>query len=132
MNKVDCYYYDEESDCCGALSDYSKMPCGLVPCTDDKCGMKKPRQSFQCTGKNCPMGFNANWCTLHDCEHRTVPKPTNFDKITSSVEILADYLIETVDLDFGGRMHKSADGKFCETYEEARQRTIEWLEQEVE
>ena len=49
------------------------------------------KATFKCTSENCPIGFNANWCTLYDCEHRTVP-PTNFDKITSSVEALAKYL----------------------------------------
>jgi hypothetical protein len=91
MKKVDCYYYDEEINCCGALSDYSKMPCGLVPCTDDKCGMKEPRQSFECTAKNCPLEFGkTKRCTVHCCEYRT--KPTNFDKITSSVESLAEFI----------------------------------------
>lgn len=97
MKKVDCYYYDEESNCCGALSDYSKTPCGLVPCTDDKCGMKEPRQTFECTGKNCPLEFGKGIgrCIATICEYRT--KPTNFDKITSSVESLAEF-IETISI----------------------------------
>lgn len=97
MKKVDCYYYDEEINCCGALSDYSKMPCGLVLCTDDKCGMKEPRQDFKCTGKNCPLKFGKGIgkCTATICEYRT--NPTNFDKITESVESLAEF-IETISI----------------------------------
>ena len=50
---------------------------------------------------------------------------TNYEKITYSVESLADYLIKPVDLDFGGKIYKSADGKFCETYEEAEKKLKE-------
>jgi hypothetical protein len=151
MRKVDCYYYDEEINCCGALSDYSKMPCGLVPCTDDKCGMKEPRPLLQMptqNGKYIKLGepkvnYDEITCSYkiineiytqicnmvekniidtviayarkndvvdliiidekfvrnalkHEEQRQQKPK-TNFDKITSSVEALAEF-IETISI----------------------------------
>lgn len=125
MNKFDCYYYDEESDCCGALSDYSKMPCGLVPCTDDKCGMKEPRQTFECTGKNCPLEFGkTKRCTVHCCEYRT--KPTNFDKITSSVDVLVEFLDKNTDFCTVDRCKECSHDYICKDC------IKQWLEQECE
>jgi hypothetical protein len=88
------------------------MPCGLVPCTDDKCGMKEPRQSFECTGKNCPLEFGKGIgrCTATICEYRT--KPTNFDKITSSYDALAEF-IETISIK-----------------EISKERIVEWLQED--
>lgn len=92
MRKVDCYYYDGESDCCGALSDYSKGLAGKEPCIDEKCKMREPTQAFECTAENCPLEFGkVGKCTVHNCEYRTKPQ-TNFDKITQSVESFVEFI----------------------------------------
>lgn len=57
---------------------------------------------------------------------------TNFDRITSSVESLAENLVESVNMELVGLRHKAGDGKLCATWEEAVQRTIEWLQKEAE
>ena len=57
---------------------------------------------------------------------------TNYDKITESVESLAEHLVVSINMDLGGLRHGAGDGKLCATWEEAKQRTIEWLRKECE
>lgn len=86
---------------------------------------------MKCTGKDCPLEFGkVEKCTVHNCKDRT--KPTNFDKITKSVESLAKNLVESIATDWGTTHHKAGNGKLCATWEEAVQLTIEWLRQEAE
>ena len=97
-----CKHYGEEFDCCKLLSDFSNPMPDLRPCTKDE----------------------------HECEYY---KPrTNFDRITSSVENLAENLVESVNMELVGLRHKAGDGKLCATWEEAVQRTIEWLQKEAD
>lgn len=56
---------------------------------------------------------------------------TNYDKITASAESLAEHLVESINMDLGGLRHRAGDGKLCATWEEAVQRTIEWLQKEA-
>lgn len=95
--------------------------------------MSRESKCNSCNNKNIKCDVCSATSDIYNHHPCYQPKPqTNFDKITSSAEILADYIIQTAHLDFGGIIYKSADGKFCETYEEARLRTIEWLQQECE
>ena len=57
---------------------------------------------------------------------------TNYDKITESVDALAEHLVVSIDMDLGGLRHRAGDGKLCATWEEAVQRTKEWLQKECE
>jgi hypothetical protein len=63
------------------------------------------------------------------------PKPkTNFDKITSSVESLAEFIVEeSKQEDYKGEYSYWGCGEVGETYDkqEAIKSTIEWLQQEV-
>ena len=68
---------------------------------------------------------------MREAERRRKPK-TNFDRITESVESLAENLVECVDMELVGLRHKAGDGKLCATWEEAMQRTMEWLNKECE
>ena len=69
------------------------------------------------------MAYNADKCPY---------KKTNFDKITESTESLASHLVESIDMDLVGLRYKASDGKLCKTWGEAIQRTIDWLQQEVD
>lgn len=125
MRKVDCYYYDGESDCCGALSDYSKGLAGKEPCIDEKCKMREPTQAFECTAENCPLEFGkVGKCTVHNCEHRTKPQ-TNFDKITQSVESLAEYMDNY-------RWCPYFSKSTCDSEIECKECIKEWLQKESE
>lgn len=71
-------------------------------------------------------------CEGNDRFESVETKRTNFDKITESVEILAEHLVESISMDLGGLRHRAGDGKLCATWEEAKQRTIEWLQKECD
>lgn len=68
-------------------------------------------------------------------KHMVVKKPTNFDKITSSVDALAEFLVENDkeityfdDYEYWDYINEQP----CYNREEAKQSIIEWLEQECE
>jgi hypothetical protein len=47
-------------------------------------------------GKKCPLGFkDISKCTVHNCEDRTKPKKTNFDRITENEETFADWIFKS-------------------------------------
>lgn len=68
------------------------------------------------------------------CEQDEIEKvcETNFDRITESVEALAENLVESHLTDWGTTLHRAGNGKLCDTWEEAFQLTIEWLQKECE
>jgi hypothetical protein len=88
---------------------------------------------MKCTGQNCPLNLgNVEKCTAHNCEHRTKHK-TNYDNITSSVERLANMLVQmSLNCDFIP-CYYAPDGKvFAMDKEGAIQYTIEWLQKECD
>lgn len=96
-------YYDEESDCCGALTNYAMGIVGLVPCSKHQCKMREPRPLLQ------------------------KPKRTNFDKITESVEDLAEWL-ESLDI----CIFPSKWDCYTKKYEGCKHCIKEWLQKECE
>ena len=101
MNKFDCMYYDEEIDCCGALTNYAMGVVGLVPCSKHQCKMRKPRPLLQ------------------------KPKRTNFDRITESVESLAEIMDNY-------RWCPYFSNSTCNSEIECKECIIEWLQKECD
>ena len=105
MNEIDCMYYDKNENSCALRSSYFPTGRIVAECEGNACQDKTPRpllspppqnahNGMSCTGKNCPLGFGeVKKCTVHNCEDRTKPK-TNFDRLTASVESLAEYIYQ--------------------------------------
>ena len=136
MNEIDCIHYDKNENSCALMSSYFPTGRIVAECKGNACQDKTPRpllspppqnthNGMSCTGKNCPLGLGeVKKCTVHNCEDRTKPK-TNFDRITASVESLAEFFA-TYGISCVSFGDKCDRGKHC------KECIQEWLHKEAD